>query len=98
MRVRSLSSRAVQRKANDVHTQGEENLLAGIKNDKHNLEFREQRAAAIKEAQENTFAVDPQRLYAVGVGEHLPIEGTNADGSNNRRVQLVNLGVCKKKS
>jgi hypothetical protein len=45
-----------------------------------------------------TFAVDPQRLYAVGVGERLPIAGTDADASNNRRVQLINLGVFKKKS
>jgi outer membrane protein OmpA-like peptidoglycan-associated protein len=66
--------------------------------DRHNLELSAQRAAAIKEALATTFAVDPQRLYAVGVGEHLPIAGTNADGSNNRRVQLINLGVFKKKS
>ena len=66
--------------------------------DKHNLELSAQRAAAIKEALATTFAVDPQRLYAVGVGEHLPIAGTNADGSNNRRVQLINLGVFKKRS
>ncbi|NEJ73613.1 OmpA family protein [Rhizobium phaseoli] len=66
--------------------------------DKHNLELSEQRAAAIKEALATTFAVDPQRLYAVGVGEHLPIAGTNAEGSTNRRVQLINLGVFKKKS
>jgi outer membrane protein OmpA-like peptidoglycan-associated protein len=66
--------------------------------EKHNLELSEQRAAAIKEALSTTFAVDPQRLYAIGVGEHLPIEGTNADASNNRRVQLINLGVFKTKS
>nr|WP_040676977.1 OmpA family protein [Rhizobium mesoamericanum] len=65
--------------------------------EKHNLELSEQRAAAIKEALSTTFAVDPQRLYAVGVGEHLPIEGTDANASNNRRVQLVNLGVFTKK-
>ncbi len=66
--------------------------------EKHNLELSEQRAAAIKEALSTTFAVDPQRLYAVGVGEYLPIEGTATDASNNRRVQLINLGVFKKKS
>ncbi|RDJ09473.1 OmpA family protein [Rhizobium grahamii] len=66
--------------------------------EKHNLELSEQRAAAIKEALSTTFAVDPQRLYAVGVGEHLPIEGTDVNGSNNRRVQLINLGVFKSKS
>ncbi|OWV96992.1 OmpA family protein [Rhizobium sp. R693] len=66
--------------------------------EKHNLELSEQRAAAIKEALSTTFAVDPQRLYAVGVGEHLPIEGTDANASNNRRVQLINLGIFTKKS
>jgi len=66
--------------------------------EKHNLELSEQRAVAIKEALSTTFAVDPQRLYAVGVGEHLPIEGTDANASNNRRVQLINLGVFTKKS
>ncbi|MDW5317351.1 OmpA family protein [Rhizobium sp. PL01] len=65
---------------------------------KHNLELSDQRAAAIKEALGTTFAVDPQRLYAVGVGEHLPIEGTDPDASKNRRVQLINLGVFKKRS
>jgi outer membrane protein OmpA-like peptidoglycan-associated protein len=66
--------------------------------EKHNLELSEQRAAAIKEALATTFAVDPQRLYAIGVGEYLPIAGTDSAGATNRRVQLVNLGVFKKKS
>jgi outer membrane protein OmpA-like peptidoglycan-associated protein len=60
--------------------------------DKHNLELSEQRAAA------HDVRGGPQRLYAVGVGEHLPIAGTDADASNNRRVQLINLGVFKIKS
>jgi len=59
----------------------------------HNLDLSQQRAVAIKEALATTFAVDPQRLYAVGVGEAFPIEGVKTDASNNRRVQLVNLGV-----
>jgi outer membrane protein OmpA-like peptidoglycan-associated protein len=66
--------------------------------EKHNLDLSEQRAAAIKEALSTTFAVDPQRLYAVGVGEYMPIPGTDTSGSNNRRVQLINLGVFTKKS
>jgi len=64
---------------------------------KHNLELSDQRAAAIKEALGTTFAVDPQRLYAVGVGEAFPIEGSKTDAANNRRVQLVNLGVFTQK-
>jgi outer membrane protein OmpA-like peptidoglycan-associated protein len=65
--------------------------------EKHNLDLSEQRAVAIKEVLATTFAVDPQRLYAVGVGEAFPIEGTNTDAANNRRVQLVNLGVFTRK-
>lgn len=65
---------------------------------KHNLELSGQRADAIKEALSTTFAVDPARLFAVGVGEYLPIEGVKADASNNRRVQLINLCVFKSKS
>ena len=65
--------------------------------EKHNLDLSEQRAVAIKEVLATTFAVDPQRLYAVGVGEAFPIEGTKTDAANNRRVQLVNLGVFTRK-
>ncbi|KAA0700634.1 OmpA family protein [Neorhizobium sp. P12A] len=65
--------------------------------EKHNLDLSQQRAIAIKEALATTFAVDPQRLYAVGVGEAFPIEGVSTDASNNRRVQLVNLGVFTSK-
>jgi outer membrane protein OmpA-like peptidoglycan-associated protein len=65
--------------------------------EKHNLDLSQQRAIAIKEALATTFAVDPQRLYAVGVGEAFPIEGSKTDAANNRRVQLVNLGVFTQK-
>ncbi|MFS8055933.1 OmpA family protein [Rhizobium sp. BR 317] len=65
--------------------------------EKHNLDLSQQRAVAIKEALATTFAVDPQRLYAVGVGEAFPIEGSKTDAANNRRVQLVNLGVFTQK-
>ncbi|MGO4441446.1 OmpA family protein [Rhizobium sp. RAF56] len=64
---------------------------------KHNFELSEQRAAAIKEALSTTFAIDPQRLYAVGVGEYFPIDASKADAADNRRVQLVNLGVFARK-
>lgn len=59
----------------------------------HNMDLSQQRATAIKEALATTFAVDPQRLYAVGVGEAFPIEGVKTEASNNRRVQLINLGT-----
>ena len=61
-----------------------------------NLALSEKRAAAIQEALSTTFAIDPHRLYAIGVGEAFPIQGTNANAANNRRVQLVNLGIFKK--
>lgn len=64
--------------------------------DEHNMDLSERRAAAIREMLSTTFAVAPERLYAVGVGEYFPIEGSNADAANNRRVQLFNLGVFKK--
>lgn len=66
--------------------------------DEHNLDLSGRRADAIKEVLATTFAVNPSRLYAVGVGEHLPIEGSKEDASVNRRVQLINLGVFKRRS
>jgi outer membrane protein OmpA-like peptidoglycan-associated protein len=65
--------------------------------DQHNLELSQQRADAIKEILSTTFAVDPNRLYAVGVGEYFPIEGQKSEAANNRRVQLYNLGVFTRK-
>ncbi len=65
--------------------------------DEHNLDLSQQRAEAIKEILSTTFAVDPTRLYAVGVGEYFPIEGTKSEAANNRRVQLYNLGVFTKR-
>lgn len=49
--------------------------------DKHNLELSEKRAAAIGEILSTTFAVDPKRLYAVGVGEYFPIDGSKGDAA-----------------
>lgn len=65
--------------------------------DKHNLDLSEQRAAAIREALATTFAVAPERLYSVGVGEYFPIDAAKANDANNRRVQLFNLGLFTRK-
>jgi outer membrane protein OmpA-like peptidoglycan-associated protein len=65
--------------------------------DQHNLELSQKRSDAIKEILSTTFAVDPGRLYAVGVGEYFPIEGTKSESADNRRVQLYNLGVFTKR-
>lgn len=64
--------------------------------EKRNLELSEQRAAAIREALATTFAIDPGRLYAIGVGQYFPIPGSDSKSAANRRVQLVNLGLFRK--
>ncbi|MDE1993108.1 MAG: OmpA family protein [Rhizobiaceae bacterium] len=64
---------------------------------KHNLQLSQDRANAIKEALSTTFAIDPNRLYAVGVGQEYPIDGVDPTAADNRRVQLINLGVFTSK-
>ncbi|MGV1848867.1 MULTISPECIES: OmpA family protein [unclassified Rhizobium] len=61
--------------------------------DKHNFDLSQHRADAIKEVLSTTFAVQPERLYSVGVGEYFPIDAAKADSADNRRVQLFNLGL-----
>lgn len=61
----------------------------------HNLELSMQRANAIKVALATTFAVEPNRLIAIGVGQELPLDTADPKAAANRRVQLVNLGVAK---
>ncbi|MBN9135079.1 MAG: OmpA family protein [Phyllobacterium sp.] len=60
---------------------------------KHNLQLSQERADAIKDALATTFAIEPERLFAVGVGQEYPIEGSNPTAADNRRVQLFNLGT-----
>lgn len=62
----------------------------------HNMELSAKRAAAIQEALSTTFAIDPGRLYSIGVGEAFPIPGTDSKSAANRRVQLINLGIFRK--
>ena len=50
---------------------------------------------AIREALVTTFTVAPKRLFAVGVGEELPLDAGNPDAAINRRVQLVNIGETR---
>lgn len=59
----------------------------------HNLDLSQKRADAIKEILSTVFAIDADRLYAVGVGEYFPIKGSQSQDAQNRRVQLFNLGV-----
>ncbi|MGV1792994.1 MULTISPECIES: OmpA family protein [Rhizobium] len=65
--------------------------------DQHNLDLSQQRADAIKEILATTFAVSPDRLFAVGVGKYFPIAGTKSEAADNRRVQLFNLGLLTRK-
>lgn len=60
---------------------------------KHNLQLSQDRANAIRDALATTFDIDPGRLFAVGVGQEYPIEGTDPKAADNRRVQLFNLGT-----
>jgi outer membrane protein OmpA-like peptidoglycan-associated protein len=62
---------------------------------KHNLDLSQKRANAITEALSTTFAVAPDRLFAIGVGEEWPVDPSNPQAAGNRRVQLVNLGLVK---
>ncbi|HET7717416.1 MAG TPA: OmpA family protein [Bauldia sp.] len=61
----------------------------------YNLKLSLRRAEAIREALTTTFAVSPKRLFAVGVGEELPLDAANPEAAINRRVQLVNIGEAK---
>jgi outer membrane protein OmpA-like peptidoglycan-associated protein len=62
---------------------------------KHNLELSQKRADAINEALSTTFAVSPDRLFSVGAGEEWPIDPGHPEAADNRRVQLINLGLLK---
>jgi outer membrane protein OmpA-like peptidoglycan-associated protein len=62
---------------------------------RHNLKLSAERAQAITEALTTTFAVSPDRLYAIGVGQEWPIDAQNPKSAVNRRVQLINLGKLK---
>jgi outer membrane protein OmpA-like peptidoglycan-associated protein len=61
----------------------------------YNLKLSLARAEAIRAALNTTFTVAPGRLFAVGVGEELPIDPGNPDAAINRRVQLVNIGEVR---
>ncbi|CCM78432.1 OmpA family protein [Rhizobium mesoamericanum] len=62
---------------------------------KDNLKLSQARADAIRDALNTTFAVAPDRLFAVGVGEEMPLNVTDPKAAANRRVQLINVGLLK---
>lgn len=57
--------------------------------------FSQKRADAINEALSTTFAVSSDRLFSVGAGEEWPIDPGHPGSADNRRVQLINLGLLK---
>jgi len=61
----------------------------------HNLKLSQQRADAITDALSTTFAVAPDRLYPIGVGKEWPIDAGHPAAADNRRVQLINLGLLR---
>ena len=61
----------------------------------YNLKLSLARAQAIRDALVTTFTVAPKRLFAVGVGEELPLDAAHPDAAINRRVQLVNIGETR---
>lgn len=61
----------------------------------HNLTLSQKRADAITQALATTFAIAPDRLYAVGVGQEWPLDPANPKAADNRRVQLINLGLVR---
>ncbi len=61
----------------------------------HNLKLSQERANAITEALSTTFAIAPDRLFAVGVGQEWPLDQANPQAADNRRVQLINLGLLR---
>ncbi|QRM55565.1 OmpA family protein [Sinorhizobium sp. BG8] len=61
----------------------------------HNLKLSQERADAITQALSTTFAIAPDRLYSIGVGQEWPIDAANPKSAVNRRVQLINLGLLK---
>jgi len=60
-----------------------------------NLELSQARADAIRDALSTTFAIAPDRLFAVGVGQEMPLNASNPKDPANRRVQLINIGWVK---
>jgi outer membrane protein OmpA-like peptidoglycan-associated protein len=57
-----------------------------------NLTLSDKRAAAIREALINPFAIGPGRIEAVGLGEEQLLNRADPKADENRRVQLVNIG------
>jgi outer membrane protein OmpA-like peptidoglycan-associated protein len=59
----------------------------------HNLKLSQERADAIREALIKPFGINPARIEAVGLGEEQLLDPAHPDAAENRRVQLINIGM-----
>jgi OmpA-OmpF porin, OOP family len=64
-------------------------------NREYNLRLSQQRADAIREALINPFGIAPSRIEAVGLGEEQLLRPAQPEASENRRVQLINVGAAR---
>ena len=60
--------------------------------DAYNLELSKRRAAAVVEHLVFFHNVDRNRLVAIGMGEEDPINKSDPDAAENRRVEIINIG------
>jgi OOP family OmpA-OmpF porin len=67
----------------------------GKGNREYNLKLSQQRADAIRDALINPFGIAPSRIEAVGLGEEQLLKPADPEASENRRVQLINVGPVR---
>ena len=60
--------------------------------DDYNLELSKRRAAAVVDHLVFFHNVDPDRLVAIGMGEQDPVNPSDPDAAENRRVEIINIG------
>jgi outer membrane protein OmpA-like peptidoglycan-associated protein len=60
--------------------------------DDYNMALSQRRAEAVRHYLQQTYAIDPARLVAIGFGEVQLKDVADPESGENRRVQLVNLG------
>ncbi len=81
------------------YLQGYRFLVIGHTDDKgnreYNLKLSQQRADAIREALINPFGIAPSRIEAVGLGEEQLLRPADPEATENRRVQLINIGPTR---
>ncbi len=60
--------------------------------DTYNVLLSQQRADAVKFFLINAFSINPTRLFSMGFGEARLLNETDPLASENRRVEVVNIG------